>query len=76
MATGSMNVKVSIKQSFKFKVVFSVILLLGRLRLLSMERACDVVNHMLDRGEVRYRIGKGIWRPLDVGQLVVIENDN
>lgn len=67
-----MNVNLQVKQTIPFKIIFNTVLLLRRLRILSLETGVKITNYMIKKGAIKYRVDKGKWSILyDFGEIVV-----
>lgn len=70
----NLAVTVQVKQKFWSKVLFQLILLLGKLRLLSLRKAVDITNYMLSKGAFKYRVDRGKWNNLEMSGKIVIDD--
>ncbi len=64
-------IKVTAKQTKTSKVLFATLILLGKCRLLSLEKICNIVNRSLVNGAFKYKIENGKWKTLDIGRFEV-----
>lgn len=64
----------TVKQTFWSKVLWKAILFLGRMRLITLERAIKIVNHSLGNGAFRFKVNNGQWQDLNIDGEFVIDN--
>lgn len=58
-------IKVTVKQTLSSKIIFKSVILLGGLRLISLNLALKLVNNSIKKGAFRYKIGEGDWKNLN-----------
>ncbi len=66
-------IKVTVRISKFFKFLLIVLPILARLRLLSIEEVCKVVNYSISKGAYKMRVGKGEWKPMTEMRIDVEE---
>lgn len=65
----------TVYQTFLSKVLFKVVMLLGGLNLISLERTIKIINLSLRNGAFKYRVDKGKWKHLKGVQIDLSEVD-
>lgn len=65
----SLSATLSVKQTLRYKLLFNIVLIFGRMRLLNLKKAIAVLNYIRPYGAFKYRVNKGKWRKLEMPEL-------
>jgi len=69
--SGKLTVYIQVKQVLWYKLLFNILLTLGKMRLLSFGKVVKILNFVLPYGAFKYRVDKGKWNKLDMPELVL-----
>lgn len=66
-------IELTVKQTLTSKILFNTVILLGRLKLISLDTVIKLINRSIKRGAFRCKVGKGDWKKLDHFEFTLSE---